>query len=110
MAGKKNYFPPQVGNIPGEVGKNSTRKSGTIVLGTVVMLHRGFKRDPASWGGAYRVPTIPQGLKSEICTCGFPTIVSLSPILNRAQIPHKSSTKPNFLISKFRHVIEKEWC
>jgi len=31
------------------------------------MLHRGFERDPASWGGAYRVHKIPQGLKSEIC-------------------------------------------
>jgi len=33
---KKSYFPTKVGNVPGEVGKNSTRKSGTIVLGTVV--------------------------------------------------------------------------
>jgi len=35
MAGKKRFFLPKVGKIPGEAGKNSTRKSGTIVLGTV---------------------------------------------------------------------------
>ena len=40
----KSYFPPKVGNIPGEVGKNSTRKSGTIVLGTVVRESRSFSQ------------------------------------------------------------------
>ena len=33
---KKSFFPPQVGNIPAEVGKNPTQKRRTIVLGTVV--------------------------------------------------------------------------
>ena len=41
---KKSYFPPKVGNIPGEVGKNSTQKSGTIVLGTVVSILCRFSR------------------------------------------------------------------
>ena len=36
MAGKKRYFPGRVGNIPGEAGKNSSRKRWTIDGGTVV--------------------------------------------------------------------------
>ena len=39
---KKSFFPPQVGNIPAEVGKNPTQKRRTIVLGTVVCVKAEF--------------------------------------------------------------------